>query len=96
MRHPRLLIKGISVRFSMTITNNALSFELNHQRAKLDFYTTLNTTKPSPAVSTWIEIYSERVKKIEKQIARLQNAEAKAGLRTALGSASTSTAKKSG
>ncbi len=79
----------------MNITTNALSFELNHQRAKLAFYTTLNLTKPSASVSKWIEIYEERVKKIEKQILKLQNAEAKAGLRTELGSLSRSS-KKSG
>ncbi len=75
--------------------NNSLQFELNDQRAKLAFYTTLNTTKPSATVAKWVEIYAERVKKIEKQIAKLQNAEAKMGLRTEL-SSTAGASKKSG
>ncbi len=74
---------------------STLSLELEHQRERHAYYSGLHATKPSLAVTKWMEIYAERIKKLEKQITKLQNAEAKAGLRTELG-AHHQGAKKSG
>ncbi len=60
--------------------NKTILFDLEHNRKRLDYYTHLRQkTAKDSALDKWIAIYSERVKKLEKQIDKL-------GLRTQLDS----------
>lgn len=77
----------------------ASSFELEQNRLRLNYYTQLKAKTPkSKSLDKWIEIYSERVQKIERLLKKLERAAAAAaaapvaevaparpGLRTAIG-----------
>lgn len=50
-------------------------FELDQSRKRLDYYTQLMTrtqANKKSSVQKWIEIYSERIEKLEKQILKAQ------------------------
>ena len=59
---------------------STLIFDLEHNRKRLDYYTQMKEKlgPKSNATSKWIEIYSSRVQKLERQVQRL-------GLRTQIG-----------
>jgi len=60
--------------------SRAILFDLEHNKSKLDYYQSLKArsgSEKSKILNKWIEIYSERVQKLERQVTRL-------GLRTQL------------
>lgn len=59
-------------------------FELETARRRLDYYTQQKSKSPkNKTLDKWIEIYEERVQKLQRQVSRL-------GLRTQLDTASSS------
>jgi hypothetical protein len=58
----------------------AVLLDLEHNRKRLSYYTSLKekSAKAVPAIQKWIEIYSERVTKLERQLQKAQ----KLGLKT--------------
>lgn len=52
--------------------NQAILFDLNRNKQRLEYYTRLksgnSSQKPPRALDKWIEIYSDRVKKLEKKL----------------------------
>lgn len=79
--------------------SNAVVSELEHARERLSFYqgqqdrllASAPSSKKAPklpvSLTKWIEIYSERVRKLERQVSRL-------GLRTEIAAKASSTSKK--
>jgi hypothetical protein len=60
--------------------NKTILFELEHNKKKLEYYVALKArsgTERSKILNKWIEIYSERVQKLDRQASR-------AGLKTQL------------
>lgn len=56
-------------------------FELGHNRRRLSYYSDLKSKKSGSklkSLDTWIEIYSDRVKKLERKASRLGLTAAKA------------------
>ncbi|MGE0616399.1 MAG: hypothetical protein AB7P04_12235 [Bacteriovoracia bacterium] len=54
--------------------SHSVIFELEHNRQRLNYYQQ-QKTKPqasSKALDKWIDIYSERVKKLERQATKLK------------------------
>jgi hypothetical protein len=66
--------------------------ELEHNKRRLDYYTQLKsktvTSKKIGPLDKWIEIYSERVHKLERQVQKMQ----RMGLRVQLDSSQASSA----
>ena len=72
----------------MSKTTTTILFDLELNKKKLEYYQQLKTksgSEKSKIINKWIEIYSERVSKLERQASRL-------GLRTQLKSADKSSA----
>jgi hypothetical protein len=68
--------------------NKAILFDLELNKKKLEYYQQLKSksgAEKSKILNKWIEIYSERVQKLERQASRL-------GLRTQLKSSEKSSA----
>jgi hypothetical protein len=60
--------------------SKTILFDLEHNKKKLEYYQSLKAkagTEKSKIINKWIEIYSERVAKLDRQVTRL-------GLRTQL------------
>ena len=62
--------------------STTLALELEHNKKRLQYYTELKEKQISPKVmNKWIEVYSERVAKIERQLKKLQAQQEGPGLK---------------
>lgn len=67
----------------MTSSPAGLQFDLDHQRSRLSFYEAQKEkqiakgVKKTPILDKWIELYAERVQKLERKVSRV-------GLKTAI------------
>jgi hypothetical protein len=57
-----------TVKVSMKVNGS----ELENSRQRLAYYTQLKNVKGAKTVDKWIEIYSDRVSKMERQLKRLE------------------------
>jgi hypothetical protein len=53
---------------------NSIKLDLEKNKLRLEFYKARNQQQPSPLHSKWVEIYSDRVKKLERQLTKAQRA----------------------
>ncbi len=52
--------------------SSRVNIELEHNRKRLDYYTRLKEKSGNlSSVEKWIEIYSDRVRKLERQVQKL-------------------------
>lgn len=52
--------------------DKSVKTELEKNKLRLEFYKIRNTQQPNQIHGKWVEIYSDRVKKLERQLARVQ------------------------
>ena len=56
------------------VSNTTIIFDIDHSRRRLTYYTELKARsgfEKSKAITKWIDIYAERVQKLERQASRI-------------------------
>lgn len=51
---------------------NSIKLELQKNRLRLEFYKARSTQQPSQINAKWVEIYADRVKRLERQLQKSQ------------------------
>ena len=51
---------------------NSIKLELEKNKLRLDFYKARNQQQPSQIHAKWVEIYADRVKRLERQLSKVK------------------------
>lgn len=55
------------------MAGNSIKLELNQNKLRLEYYKSRNDQKPNHIDKKWVEIYADRVKKLERQLLKAQS-----------------------
>ena len=56
---------------------NSIRLELEKNKIRLEFYKARSEQQPNQIHKKWVEIYADRVKRLERQLSRAQSAQSK-------------------